>query len=419
MGATVAEKDPADEHGSDIASYPPAEQDGVGRRIGEGSIPLVKGTYGLADDIVQAVQGDGTLGEASAAIAMDVGMMAAGALVAIKDPFYALADVGLTIVLELVQPLDDLLEMVSGDPDEMERLERVWGQVQTALEALSDEAREAVDTKIPTWSGEAAEAARGNLAALQASIWAMAQEAHGIRELLGWAKVVAEAIYAVIKSILSELVAWLIMRGLIALASSAWSFGASIAQFLLEGAIRAQQAVSRAIAKVQQAVGIFGKLVGLLAKWFNGKGKPLWKAVLVRAAGTAGMQAAKVGAHAVIGGKDAPALSPSGAAPGCVTVAIEELDALGADFDRLGGNAEAIVGVAGDAATADLSWGLPGLMFKGKYGESCTDFNESAGKAGPACRGSAERLKTASRIYGESDSAAVRGFTGIMRTSAS
>lgn len=409
----MAESNPADEHGSDIASYPPAEEDGYVRRVGEGSVPLVKGTYGLADDIVKAVQGDSALGEASAAIAMDVGMMAAGALMAIKDPFYALADVGLTMVLELVQPLDDLLEMVSGDPQEMERLQRVWGQVQTALEALSDEAREAVDTKIPGWSGDAAEAARGHLSALQASIWAMAQEAHGIQELLGWAKVVAEAIYAVIKSILSELVAWLIMRGLVALASSAWSFGASIAQFMLEGAIRAQQAVSRAIEKFQQAAGIFSKLVGLLAKWFNGAGKPLWKALLFRAAGSAGVQAAKVGAHVVVGGEDAPTAPPGVSGSGCFTVEVKELDALGAEFDRLAGNATDILGVAGEAVAADMVWGATGLMFKGKYDEACADFTESAGQAARACSGSAERLKTASRTYGDNDTVAAGRFGEI------
>lgn len=411
----MAESNPADEHGSDIASYPPAEGDGYVRRVGEGSVPLVSGTYGLADDIVKAVKGDSTLGEASAGIAADVGMLAAGAVLAIKDPFYVLADFGLTMVLELVEPLDDMLEMVSGDPDEMDRLERVWEQVQTALEALSGEVKEAVDTKIPSWSGDAADAAREHLSAVQASIWAMSRGAHEVREALRLAKLAAEAIYAVIKSILAELVAWLIQRGVVALANSAWSFGASIAEFVLEGAIRAQQAVSYALQRIREAVGIFGRLVELLRTLFLGKGRSLVRAVMLRALVSTGIQASKGVAVGLFGGEDAPQ-RPASAAPSgsrCFTVEIKELDTLGAELDGLASNAGDILKVANEAATADLVWGATALIFKGQYDEACANFTESAKKAGSACQNNADRLRVASRTYGDNDSGAAAQFAGL------
>src|SRR5690606_2751272 len=296
------------------------------------------GLFKTADDIVDAVQGEATGGETAKALATDIGMLAAGAVLTIKDPFYMLADFGLTMVFELVEPLNELVEEVVGDPDEMGRLERrgegtgeademgrlerVWEQVQQAPEALSEEVAEAVDSRVPAWAGQAAQAAKGFMAALEKSIWGMAQEAYQGREVLQGAKAVAEALFAIIKSILAELVAWLIMRGLIALANSTWSFGASIAEFMLSGAIKAQQAVTRAIEKIQKAVGIFGKLVGLLAKFMNGKGKPLIKAVLTRAGVTAGLQGGKAAAKALLAHPKSahipPGLGEGG--PGCFDV---------------------------------------------------------------------------------------------------
>lgn len=409
-------KNPADEHGSDISAYPEVEKDGAGRRIGEGGPPLTTGLFKTANDIVDAVQGEATGGETAKALATDIGMLAAGAVLTIKDPFYMLADFGLTMVFELVEPLNELVEEVTGDPDEMDRLERVWEQVQQATEALSEEVAEAVDSKIPTWSGQAAQAAKGFMAALQKSIWGMAQEAYQVREVLQGAKAVAEALFAIIKSILAELVAWLIMRGLIALANSTWSFGASIAEFMLSGAIKAQQAVTRAIEKIQKAVGIFGKLVGLLAKFMNGKGKPLIKAVLTRAGVTAGLQGGKAAAKALLAHPKSahipPGLGEGG--PGCFDVDVSELEALGVEMDRISTNAGKIEAVAREAAAGnDLTWGAPGLFLKGSYDQACQEFLDLLTACAPACQGAGERVKSAGKVYSEIDGGFASELNGL------
>jgi hypothetical protein len=57
----------------------------------------------------------------------------------LTDPIGTLVGAGLTIVLDLVQPFDELLMMVSGDATEMQRQIDVLGQVEAALGALEGE----------------------------------------------------------------------------------------------------------------------------------------------------------------------------------------------------------------------------------------------------------------------------------------
>lgn len=88
---------PAEQHGSDITQYPRVDTPGTTQRVLEGT-PVVGGLAGAISAVAGGVQG----------LAME-------ALFALRDPIYALAEAGLTIVLELVDPFNDVLEMVSGD----------------------------------------------------------------------------------------------------------------------------------------------------------------------------------------------------------------------------------------------------------------------------------------------------------------
>ncbi|GAA2140276.1 hypothetical protein [Glycomyces algeriensis] len=401
------------EHGSDITQYAPVQSPGAGERIAN-DIPLAKPVYGIAQEINDAVNGDTSIADAAGGIAADLGMLAAGGLMFIKDPVYALANAGLTILLELVTPLNDLLEMVSGDPGQMQQQQEVWGQVQEALGALGEEVGTAVESGIPNWQGSAADAAYNQLYGLSAAIGAMGHEAGGIKQLLAWAEVVAQTIYDVIKSILAELVSWLIMRGLVALAASSFTFGAAFAEFLISGMVKAMSAISRAIDKFAKAGKIFAKIAPLLSKFFLPAGKPLWKAVLMRGlitgGITAGLGAATTGMQQLSGGSGGQSASVSAGSPVGLTVDLDELDALASALEGLSGNGESINSVASGAASEEMTWGLTGLFFASSYQGSCEEAVASTGQLSGSLNGHGQILRDCKAAYCSSDEVAAAEF---------
>jgi hypothetical protein len=408
---TMSDSSNADQYGSDITQYAPVESPGAGERIAN-DIPLAKPVYGIAQEINDAVNGDTSVADAAGGIAADLGMLAMGGLMFIKDPVYALANAGLTMLLELVTPLNDLLEMVSGDPGQMQEQQEVWGQVQEALGALSEEVGSAVDAGIPNWQGSAADAAYNQLYGLAAAIGAMAHEAGGIKQLLAWAEVVAQTIYDVIKSILAELVSWLIMRGLIALAASSFTFGAAFAEFLLSGMVKAMSAIQRAIDKFAKAGRIFAKIAPLLQKFFLPAGKPLWKAVLMRGLITGGITAGLGSASALFqsSGSSGRGASVSAGSPAGLTVDLDELDALASQLEGLAGNGESINSVASGAASEEMTWGLTGFFFASSYQGSCEEAVASTGQLGPSCEGHAQLLRDCKAAYCSTDEVAAAEF---------
>ncbi|WP_100446270.1 hypothetical protein [Glycomyces xiaoerkulensis] len=414
---------PADEHGSDISSYPEATTPGTAESIADGT-PVVGGVTNLAQDIYGTIAGDDRLSSA-AGIPGDIMSIGTQAMFAVRDPVYALASAGLTIVLELIEPLNKLLEMVSGDPDAMARQGEVWGQVASALEALSGETGSAVGANIISWEGEAATAGQEQLYALEAAIMAASHEATSIQTLLGWAQMLAEAIYGCIKSILAELLSWLITRGLVALANSAWTAGASVATFLLGAAAKSFAMFNRAMTWFQKSCKLFGKIGQVLMKFlgknpfrginpangFELAGGQLWTRVLVTAgvkAGTGLLQGAGTGigtgSTAASNAYSRATYDSRGAGDGRVTVEVGELEGAAASLEGLSGNAAAIHSTAAEATAAEMTWGLPGALgFESAYRENGEGLSLAITAVEDALNGDAVKLRGCAEDYTSAD----------------
>ncbi|HEX2143381.1 MAG TPA: hypothetical protein VHG10_02620, partial [Glycomyces sp.] len=346
-----------------------------------------------------------------------------------------LAEAGLTIVLELVEPFNDVLEMVSGDPQEMARQGEVWGQVASALEALSGETGDTVRSKLTGWQGQDANAAYEQLYAVEAAIMAASHEAVNIQTLLGWAQAAAEAIYGCIKSIIAELVAWLITRGLIALANSAWSFGASIATFLLSAVAKSFAMFNRVMNRFKKVVKIFGGLSDFMIErlkrnpfrginplnGFELSGKDLWKRVLVTASikgaigltqglGTASSTAQGATMNAVSG-----ATHSSGGGGGPVTVDLDSIEGVAGSLEGHAGNAGSIRGVAEEAGAAEMVWGLPGaIYFEQAYTEGCDEMVAAITGIEDALNGDAIKLRGCAEDYRTADDEAAAALNGLL-----
>ncbi|HLU27952.1 MAG TPA: hypothetical protein VKZ65_05905 [Glycomyces sp.] len=421
---------PAEQHGSDISQYPDVTTPGTAQRILEGT-PVVGSVAGAVYGAIEADDAASAL----TSVASGVQGLAMEALFALRDPVYALAEAGLTIVLELVEPFNDVLEMVSGDPGEMARQGEVWGQVSSALEALSGETGETVRGQLIGWQGQDADAAFEQLYAVEAAIMAAAHEASSVQTLLGWAQAAAEAVYGCIKSILAELVAWLITRGLVALANSAWSFGASVATFLLSAVAKSFAMFNRVMDRFRKVLKIFGGLSDFMIErlkrnpfrginplnGFELGGKDLWKRVLVTASikgGTGLLQGAGTAvstSQGMVGNAVSKATYSSVGGGGSVTVDLDSLEGVAGSLEGHAGNAGSIRGVAEEAGAAEMAWGLPGaLYFEQAYTDGCEEMVAAITGIENALNGDAVKLRESATDYRTADDEAAAAINRLL-----
>jgi len=425
----------SDKYGSDITQYDTPEAPGDGMRAVK-STPVVGPATNLAQDIYGAVAGDDRLSSA-AGIPGDIAGIAVQGLLAVRDPIYALVNAGLGFLIELVEPLQELMDSVAGDSHEMARQGEVWGQVGDALGALSGETGDAVRSNLTGWSGPAADAAYNQLYALEAAIMAASQEALSVQTMLGWAQALAEAIEACIRSIIAELLSWLVTRGLIALASSAWSFGASVATFILGAAAKGFAMFTRAMQWVQKSVKVFSKLATVMLKFlgknpfrgidpktgFELAGPKLWLRVLTTVGIKAGTGLAQGRGTAIATGKGAAKnavsgamYSSAGAGGGPVTIDLAALETTAGSFDGLAGNAGSIQNVAEEASVAQLAWGLPGTFgFEDAYKENTEGLSEAITAIEDALGGSSIQLRGTAEDYKTSDDEAASELNKLLQ----
>jgi hypothetical protein len=405
MGLALSD---TDLHGSDITRYAEVEEQESGTQWT--SVPFVSRYTSAADAVKQA--GSESALSTGFSIAGEIKGLSADVMGVLTDPIGTLVGAGLTIVLDLVQPFDELLMMVSGDATEMQRQIDVLAQVEAALGALEGEIANAADSNVAAWDGEAAAAAGNAIGGLAATAGSMSKRAKDVAALLDWARMLAETIYEVIKAILTELVSWAVTRGIVALATSVATAGASVAAFLIDAVVSASRMLLKATRKFQFAQQIFMKLLKLL------RANPvvdraageyrLWKELLTTA-GTAVVDSAK-GAAADIFGHVSDALSGDSADMSTMVgdatrwqVDPGELEAAAGALDGLAPNAEAIATVASEAGAAEMTWGLPGLFFAEAYAEGCAELSNLTGQLGASIGRHADGLRQCAETYTQAD----------------
>jgi hypothetical protein len=397
-----------DLHGSDITRYEEVEAEESGTQWT--GVPFVS-RYTAVSDAVKEAGSEGAL-STGFSIASEVKGLGEDVTGVLTDPIGTLVGAGLTIVLDLVQPFDELLMMVSGDASEMQRQIDILGEVEAALGALEGEIANAADANVTTWDGEAAAAAGNAIGGISATAASMSKRTRDVVALLDWARMLAETVYEVIKAVLTELVSWAVTRGIVALAASVPTAGASVAAFLMDAVVSASRMLLKATRKFQFAQQIFMKLLKFL------RANPvvdraageyrLWKELL-STTGAAVIDSAK-GAAADIYGHVSDALSGETATISTMVcdstrwqVDPGELEAAAAALGDLAPNAEAIASVASEAGAAELTWGLPGLFFAEAFTEGCAELANLTCLLGTSIGRHADGLRQCAETYAQAD----------------
>lgn len=402
--------DYAEQYGSDISQYPEASGYEAGSHTAT-QVPFVKRFTSAADKIDDALSGDTAAEDIGGAMSSLVTGLAMDAFKFMKDPIYALASAGVTIVMDLVQPLDDLVLMVTGDDGEMQRQVDVLTQVQTALNALDDEISSDLDGNLQSWDGQAADWASNQLGGVAASARAIAHGAGSMARLLDWARLLAITVYEVIQAILSELVAWLITRGLVALATATFTAGSSVVAFLLSAAVKAARMLLRGTKKFRLGKQAFETLQTSLFKlgFKDPIRAKLWVSLLAAAGKGLGAAAAAEWENlvqeliATVPDRTGTITeAPSGSYDG-YAVDPEELRAAAVALDGRAPNADAISATASEAGAAEMTWGLTGFFFEQPYIEGCTTLVEQIDSLTEAIRGGAAKLRESADTYEQAD----------------
>lgn len=173
----------------------------------------------------------------------------------VMDPLGFLVGQGLNFLIAVVQPLEDAIHFVSGDGPALQQAGESFGAIAQGLSDLSTRFTEDLQSTVTTWGGSASEAAGTKLGEFAHGIDGVAGQAGELAELLMMSSMVMQIIEDVIKAILTELITWLIMIWLPALAAAIPSCGASTAAAGAATGVRVASTasrVSRIVAKLRQ-----------------------------------------------------------------------------------------------------------------------------------------------------------------------
>lgn len=202
----------------------------------------------------------------------------------VTDPLGFLVGQGLNFLIAIVQPLEDAIHFVSGDGPALQQAGENFGAIAQGISDLSTRFTEDLQSTVTTWGGSASEAAATKLGEFAHGIDGVAGQAGELAELLMMSSMVMQVIEDVIKAILTELITWLIMIWIPALAAATGVRVASTAS-----------RVSRIVARLRQLLAKIMDFLRSLAGRARNLGTGFKKAMADRKAGVEVADKALVG----------------------------------------------------------------------------------------------------------------------------
>lgn len=246
---------------------------GVEIKVGEKStgekaleaIPIVGNFVKAKEALGDADETGGASALSSEGSALINGLVEAGQGLAM-DPLGWLVGQGLNFLISVVQPLEDAIHFVSGDGPALQQAGENFGAIAAGIAEMRTSFEDDLQSTVQTWGGSASDAAGTKLGEFAHGIDGVAAQAGELAELLMMSSMVMQVIEDVIKAILTELITWLIMIWIPALAAAVPSCGASTAAAGAATGVRVASTasrVSRIVAKLRQ---LLTKIMDFLRK---------------------------------------------------------------------------------------------------------------------------------------------------------
>ncbi|NKQ56378.1 WXG100 family type VII secretion target [Amycolatopsis sp. K13G38] len=186
-----------------------------------------------------------------------------------SDPIGWLVGKGLDFLLAICQPLQDAIQFVSGDGEALGTAADNFSAIGQGISDFGEQFGQHAQDALAKWEGQAAETAADKLGQFAGGIGQVAGKAGDISQLLQISSMVMTVIEEFIKGLLTELITWLIMIWIPALAAAVPSCGASTAAAGTATGVRAAQTGSRATRTVSKLQKLLDKIREVLAKMKN------------------------------------------------------------------------------------------------------------------------------------------------------
>jgi hypothetical protein len=192
-----------------------------------GSIPFFGDGYQIGKNLV-----DGNIAQVASevkGVVGDIGSFASAAAGGATwlDPLSVLVNAGLGFLIDHLAPLKHGMELVTGDSGTVGAAADTWSRIATDLQGLATDLDGALSSGLTGWSGQGAQAASREFAQLIVAINGMSNESTSMSDLLASSAALMEAALDIVKSIISDLISWLIMTWLAAQATAIITVGAS------------------------------------------------------------------------------------------------------------------------------------------------------------------------------------------------
>jgi hypothetical protein len=222
-------------------------------------IPGAGDLVSIGKSAAKVVSGGGEMSDLYS-VAGSVADLALNAVVYMADPLNFLITAGLSFLVDVVQPLEDLLGLVTGNGERMGSEITKWGRVGDALGPLANEIRAAADQGLIGWSGKAADAARQRLHEFADAVASLSNDVNQLKMILDLAKTVMETAQQLVISLIATFIEWLIFTWVPALAAAAPTFGASTAAAGAATTVEATTTTTRAVSFVERVINILRRL---------------------------------------------------------------------------------------------------------------------------------------------------------------
>jgi hypothetical protein len=233
------------------------------------SVPVLGNTLKMYEAGKGASEDGATAGEISSVTAEATGLIASCAETGLgiaADPVGWLVGQGLNFLLAVVTPLQDALHYVTGDGPALSAAAESFTNIGRGLETFAQQFDEEVHSSLSGWKGDASMAAAERLGEFAGGIRGTADRAGDIATLLQISSMVMTVIEDFIKALLTELITWLIMIWIPALAAAAPSFGASTAAAGTATAAKGAATAARTTQQVSRLQRLLKKFEPLLEK---------------------------------------------------------------------------------------------------------------------------------------------------------
>jgi uncharacterized protein YukE len=238
------------------------------------AVPIVNASYSLIKDSAQLGQ-DAKSGNISA-IGKDItgvlsdmnsyvqdGIALAGA---IADPLNYLISKGLGWLLNVVAPLKQAVDLVTGDPDATSKAATTFQDIAKQTEQLAKTYDDHLRSGLQSWSGKAGDAAATKLAGFHDGIEGTATTAGHIAALLQGSSMLMKAAEDIIKGILSDLIEWLVVTWVAAQLAAPETLGASEGVAAGASAAEAAEATAKATTEVNKVRKLLTRIMDVLKK---------------------------------------------------------------------------------------------------------------------------------------------------------